>query len=88
MIDQISETALLEVSRTQRRAFDATFFSDRALKAIEGREPLEQLGMLREYVEQAERDKLDGYGPPEDDINIVRRRYIRIASEVYRGVHS
>ncbi|MGO4641677.1 hypothetical protein AB4Z43_24870 [Mesorhizobium sp. 2RAF45] len=61
------------------------FFSDRALRAIEGKQPLDQLDLLREYVEQAERDKQAGYGPPEDDINIVRRRFIRIASEIYRG---
>lgn len=64
---------------------DLSFFSQRAFRAIEGKEPLDQLALLQEYVEQAQRDKLAGYGPPEDDINIVRRRFIRIASEVYRG---
>ena len=67
------------------RAKPWPFLSDRAAKAIEGKEPMEQLGILREYVEQAERDKLDGCGPPEDEINILRRRFIRIASELYRG---
>ncbi len=57
-----------------------TEFSQKAFRAIEGKEPLAQLELLREYVDQALNDKLD-----ENDINKVRRRYISIASEVYRG---
>lgn len=61
------------------------FYSERAFKAIDGKDPMAQLALLQEYVEQGVRDKEAGYGPPLDEINILRRRFIRIASEVYRG---
>lgn len=77
---------------TQEQAYagraEPVFFSERAFRAIEGREPRDQLDLLREYVEQAVRDKDDGFGPSLDEINIVRRRYIRIASELYRGLRA
>jgi hypothetical protein len=61
------------------------FFSEAAANAIEGKPPLEQLEILQRMVDEAAFAKSTGSGPPLDEINIVRRRYIRIASDLYRG---
>lgn len=61
------------------------FFVDRALSEIEGKEPLEQLAILDSFVSEAERDKADGFGPPQDHIDVLRRKYIRIAGEARRA---
>jgi hypothetical protein len=59
-------------------------FSERALNVLEGKEPDQQLALLFEYVRQGEIDQIAGDGPSDDEINILRRRYVRIASEIYR----
>lgn len=60
------------------------FFSEKAFAAIEGKEPLDQLMTLDAMVREAEADKAAGSGPPRDEIDIVRRRFVRIYKENYR----
>ncbi len=39
---------------------------------------------LRSLIDQAEADKLFGYGPPRDDINQARRKWLALYDEIYR----
>lgn len=54
-------------------------FAARALRHIEGKNEMQQLDLLRQYVSAGEHAKL-----PPDEINPLRQRYIRIASAIYR----
>jgi hypothetical protein len=42
------------------------------------------LDALRKLIDEAEADKLDGYGPPQDDINRARRKWLALYDEIYR----
>ncbi len=54
-------------------------FVARALKHIEGKDEMQQLDLLRQYVSAGEHAKL-----PNEEINPLRQQYIRIASALYR----
>lgn len=41
------------------------------------------LGALRELITNAELDKAEGYGPPADDINSARRKWLALYDELY-----
>lgn len=59
------------------------FFVDRTLRNIAGKPVDDQLGMLREAVIEAEHDKACGYGPPETEVNRLRRKYVEIVKQNY-----
>lgn len=42
------------------------------------------LDALRKLIDDAEADKLAGYGPPRDDINCARRKWLALYEEIYR----
>lgn len=42
------------------------------------------LDALRSLIDEAEADKLAGYGPPKDDINCARRKWLALYEEIYR----
>lgn len=65
--------------QTESRETPRTY-SERALKAIAGKSPEDQLGLLFEYVRQGEIDVMDA-----EELNVLRRLYIRTASALYRG---
>lgn len=44
------------------------------------------LDALRKLIEEAEADKLAGYGPPQSDLTAARRKWLDLYSEVYRRV--
>lgn len=53
-------------------------FAYRTLRSIAGREPMEQLGILQSAVEQGQWDRTDA-----TELNVLRRQFIRIVSELY-----
>lgn len=57
------------------------WLTERLERAIAGKEPQEQLTIIEELIKQAERDKQAGYGPPQDEINAARRKWLRIYDE-------
>lgn len=67
---------------------EPVFLSEIAEHAIKGKEPLEQLATLQKLVDDASFAKEQGSGPPVDEINVLRRRYIRIAEDAYRGIYT
>ena len=38
---------------------------------------------LAELIREAEADKADGFGPPQDDINRARRRWLDLYAQTY-----
>lgn len=54
-------------------------YAQRALRHIEGKTPKMQLALLSQYVDEGQFSKVEG-----DDLNVLRRAYIRIASSLYR----
>jgi len=42
------------------------------------------LDALRKLIDEAEADKLAGYGPPQDDINRARRKWLALYEQIYR----
>ena len=42
------------------------------------------LDALRKLIDEANADKDAGYGPPEHEINIARRKWIALYDEIYR----
>ena len=42
------------------------------------------LDTLRKLIDEAEADKLAGYGPPQDDINRARRKWLALYETIYR----
>lgn len=42
------------------------------------------LDALRKLIDEANADKDAGYGPPEHEINIARRRWLALYDEIYR----
>ncbi len=42
------------------------------------------LDTLRKLIDEAEADKLAGYGPPQDDINRARRKWLALYEGIYR----
>ena len=43
----------------------------------------EALDALRKLIDEAEADKRDGYGPPREDINRARRRWLDLYERTY-----
>ena len=84
----MTDHILDQLNAATRLAETPVFFSQVADAAIRGKEPLEQLENLQRLVDEAQSAKEAGSGPPLDEINIVRRRFVRIASELYRGVYT
>lgn len=60
------------------------WFSER-VQAAAGLGGEEALTALQILVADAEADKRDGYGPPQDDINKARRKWLAIYHEIYGG---
>lgn len=46
----------------------------------------EALAALRSLIEEADADKLCGYGPSQDDINQARRKWLDLYEQTYRRV--
>mgnify|MGYP001099442340 CR=1 FL=1 len=44
------------------------------------------LDALRKLIDEAEADKLAGYGPPQSDLTVARRKWLDLYSEIYRRV--
>lgn len=43
----------------------------------------EALNALRKLIDEAEADKRDGYGPPREDLNRARRRWLDLYERTY-----
>lgn len=59
------------------------FFSVACRRAIEGRPDDEALTILRDKIDGASLAKLRGEGPPQDEINQVRRLWLDIYERNY-----
>lgn len=59
-------------------------YAQRALRAIADRAPMDQLDILRMYVEQGERDMEQGL-VSNDELNTLRRKFISIFNDIYHG---
>lgn len=46
----------------------------------------DSLDALRRLIDEAEADKQAGYGPPQDDINRARRKWLALYEAIYRRV--
>lgn len=47
--------------------------------------PVDQaLDALRKLIDEADADKRDGFGPPQDDINKARRKWLALYEQTYR----
>ncbi|WEX10310.1 hypothetical protein [Chelativorans sp. AA-79] len=54
------------------------FFSEKLARAIEGKQPGEQLDIIAGMIAEAEAQKAVGYGPPRSDIYAARRKWLAI----------
>ncbi|MER8827195.1 hypothetical protein NKH73_13995 [Mesorhizobium sp. M0938] len=54
------------------------FFSQQVDAAIAGKPLDEQLTALAELIQEAQRDKEAGYGPPADELRAARRRWLTL----------
>lgn len=60
------------------------FFDAEARAAIEGKPDGEALDILAKLISDGEYAKQQGYGPPLDDLNKVRRLWLEIYDRLYR----
>lgn len=61
----------------------SAFFPQKVDAALKGRDAFDQMNVLAEMILDAEDQKQRGYGPPQDEINRARRRWLAIYESTY-----
>ena len=61
------------------------FFSQKVEAAIAGKDEDAALADLGALIQEAMFDKEAGYGPPQDEINLARRKWLDLYEAFYSG---
>lgn len=64
---------------------EPVFFSQKVDAAIAGKDEDAALSDLLALIQEAILDKEAGYGPPQEEINLARRKWLDLYEAIYSG---